>query len=213
MPFSKRLNLLASLVKDGANVYDIGADHGQLEILLASRVNKIIAIENKKGPYENLLVATKNLPNVQCYLASDLDKLDEESNFLILAGLGSKTIINIIKKNLLKINHIEYLLIDSHTDLKILREFFTCHNFLLEREIIVEEKDIFYHLMRFKRGQKEYSLDELEFGLIKNDPLKEREYDSLQTKLLRIIEKKQASNIDTMKEKAFLERMKKYYEL
>ena len=103
MPFSKRLNLLASLVKDGANVYDVGADHGQLEILLASRVNKIIAIENKKGPYENLLVATKNLPNVQCYLASDLDKLDEESNFLILAGLGSKTIINIIKKNLLKI--------------------------------------------------------------------------------------------------------------
>ena len=213
MAFSKRLTVLASLVKNKANVYDVGADHGQLEILLSSRVKKIIAVENKKGPYQNLLSATHELKNVHCYLGNGLDYLDEETNFLILAGLGSKTIIEIIDENLDKIKRLEYLLIDSHTDLRILREYFVSHRFYLDQEIIVSEKGIFYHLIRFKRGQRNYSMLELEFGLIKNDPLKKEEYNFLKAKTLKIIAKKIEAHMDTSLEIAYLERMKKYYEI
>ena len=49
---SKRLSVIASLVKKGARVCDVGTDHGYLPIALkkSGLVSSVIATDIRKGP-------------------------------------------------------------------------------------------------------------------------------------------------------------------
>ena len=66
MKLSQRLLTLASFVKKGAVVADIGADHGLLSVYLVEEgiAKKVFAVENKKGPFSILEKSTKKYPKI-----------------------------------------------------------------------------------------------------------------------------------------------------
>ncbi len=212
MSLSKRLIELSKLVLPNVNVYDVGADHGILETLIEDKVNRIKAIENKKGPYLNLVKNTKHLKKVTSYLGNDLSFLDKDDNFVIFAGLGSRLIIDILKKHQDKISNVEYLLIDSHSELPLLRKEITSLGFIIDKEVLILDKGIFYNIMRFVKGKKEYSEEELLFGIsLKESECFDAYLDKEKERLFSIINNNKVEKKKKDETKKHLERMLNYY--
>lgn len=164
---SKKIRLLeiASLVPCGTNVYDVGADHGELERLLADKCPKIMAVENKIGPYSRLVKSVANFQNVTPIMADGLKMLTKEYSTVVLAGLGAINIVNILKRDFTKLEHVQHLVIDAHRDLPLLRKSINQMGYIIDKESIVFEKGIYYVLMRFKKGNIIYNKDEILFGI------------------------------------------------
>ena len=80
MKLSRRLQAVADFIEDGSSVFDIGADHGNLEIFLSTsrKINKIFAVDNKEGPYAILRNNTKDFANIKTKLSSGLDDYSSE---------------------------------------------------------------------------------------------------------------------------------------
>lgn len=168
---SKRLKCIYDMVPNTV-VADIGADHGKLIISLADnkRIVKGYAVENKKGPYNRLLKAVINsgLEDEVIPLLSDgLADLPPTVKTIILAGLGGHTIIDILRKNIEKLHHIDAIIIDAHTANKAVREFVCQNGYVIAEEKMVKEDNIFYEIIKFIRaGRAIYSDEDFEFGPI-----------------------------------------------
>lgn len=172
---SKRLQSIFSLIEKGQNVADIGCDHGYLLIeLYKNGISKtLLGVDNKIGP---LNIAKANIEkerftsNINLSLSDGLDSVTSKYNCVVLAGLGSDTIIKIIEKNLEKLNFIDTFIVDSHTDIENIRRFFVMHNYFIDKEVLLMEKNILYTIIRFKKGNFSYSDLEFKYGpyLLKN---------------------------------------------
>ncbi len=172
---SKRLQSIYSLIEKGQNVADIGCDHGYLLIeLYKNNISKVLlGVDNKIGP---LNIAKANIEkerftsSINLSLSDGLDSVSNKYNCVILAGLGSDTIIKIIEKNVKKLDFIDTFIIDSHTDIENIRRFFVMHNYFIDKEILLMEKNILYTIIRFKKGNSSYSDLEFKYGpyLLKN---------------------------------------------
>lgn len=174
MVLSKRLKTVAELIHPGSSVFDVGADHGQLEKYLLDNklVKKIIAVENKKGPYLQLKSNLKGYPQVDILLSDGITDLPKETNVIVLAGLGGLKIVDILVSNKEKLSSVEQIVVDAHRDITHVRKEITKLGFKIEKEAIVFEKDIYYFVISFLKGEAKYDEDVLEFGYqIKNDKL------------------------------------------
>ena len=173
MKISDRLKAVASFVKENANVADVGADHGLLEIYLINegRVNSILAIENKSGPFS---ILKNNLEDydVKLSLSDGISKIDETVDTIVLAGMGGILINNILNSNKAKLTNIKQIVVDAHRDIKLVRENICKLGFYIEQEKIVYEKGTYYFVISFLKGHRDSSLSEYEWGYkIKEDPL------------------------------------------
>ena len=208
---SKRLSTIASLVEKDSIVADIGADHGYLICSLVKNniIKKGYAVENKKGPYKHLCeTITKNRLNddIVTYFDSGILPLNDEVNTLVLAGMGSENIIDILSKRLDYVsNNINHIICDSHTNQYFLRQQMSQLGFKIEKEIILKEGNIFYEIISFKKDQIEkYSYLELKYGPIlmknKSDIFFEKyrllinKYNDLLTKDLSLVRKEEIIN-------------------
>ena len=177
---SKRLKQIGDLVNDGAVVYDVGADHGELERYISPRVKKVIAIENKVGPYNILLNATKEYENVYPFLADGLAKLTSEVDTLIIAGMGGLLINSILEKNVDGLTSVNNIIVDAHKDIEEVRRYVSSFGYKIDKEILLKEKSHYYIVIKFIKGVSDYNELEYEFGrLLKDDLYKEYLADEL----------------------------------
>ena len=173
MEVSNRIKEIAKLVKKGSNVADIGSDHGYLliELLNNNIANKVIGIENKVGPFTNLKTNLNNFiekypDRCKLFLSSGLNNLNSEYETVVIAGMGFSTIESIILENRNKIQFIENFIIDSHNNMYELRRFIISLGFFISNEIALIENGIYYELISFTKGNKNYSDIELKYGPI-----------------------------------------------
>lgn len=173
MEVSNRIKEIAKLIKKGSNVADIGSDHGYLliELLNNNIANKVIGIENKVGPFTNLKTNLSNIikkyPNrCKLYLSSGLSDLSNEYETVVIAGMGFSTIESIILENKDKVKFIENFIIDSHNNMYELRKFIISLGFFISDEVALIENGIYYELISFTKGNKDYSDIELRYGPI-----------------------------------------------
>lgn len=176
MQIPNRLKAIGDLIPDCANVGDIGADHGLLELYLFHKKPNchVLAIENKKGPHDRLLKSVGCLNNVEVSLSDGTNAISKEQDTLVLAGMGGENIVSILNKNPSKLISITRIVIDAHSFIDEAREAIVNFGFEIESEQIVYEKRIYYVIISFKRNisHKIYSKDELEFGVfLPKDPL------------------------------------------
>ncbi len=205
-----RINKIADLIDlNLGGVYDVGSDHGYLLILLREKNKnvKLMGIENKKEPFNNLSKNVKG-KNILVSFSDGIDKLDESFSTIVLAGMGYKNIVEIILKHKEKLEYISQIVIDSHTNIDLCRKFFISLGFFIDKEVILKEKDIFYEIISFKKGNKNYSEKELHYGpwLLKekNDVFKEK-YLKRNKKIETILPK---LNSDSLEYKNFVEEYK-----
>ncbi len=182
---SKRLESISSLIPINASIIDVGCDHALLDIYLienkivkkaiASDINKNAlnnAVENiKKYQFENL---------IQSRLGDGLDTLTVDDNIdtIVISGLGTNTIIDILNNNKSKLDSINTMVISSNTKLPLLRKELSKLNYLIADEVIVEDNKKYYIIIKFIKGTKKYNCKELYFGpvLLEKKDLPFKEY-------------------------------------
>lgn len=173
MKISDRLLTIASFVHLGANVIDVGADHGLLEkyLLDNKKVNSILAVENKPGPFKILANNLKGY-NVVLSLSDGLEAMNETIDTIVIAGMGGNLIMDILLKDVQKLNGVKQIVVDAHRDAELVRREIHELGYRIEKEKIVIEKGIYYFIISFVKGEFIYKDIELEWGVDANkDPL------------------------------------------
>ncbi len=165
---SERINKIANLIDlNSKGVYDVGSDHGYLLVLLRNKSEtiRLKGVENKIEPFNNLKNNTKGL-NIESKLSDGIDDLTDDFSCLVMAGMGFNTIEEIVLRHKEKLDYIEQIVIDSHTNIDLSRKFFIDLGYYIDNEIILKEKGIFYEVISFKKGIKNYNNKEIKYGPI-----------------------------------------------
>lgn len=168
---SLRLQTIFEMVPESI-VADVGSDHGKLMIALfeSGKISHGYAIENKKGPYNRLVKALESemlIDNIVPLFSDGLDDLPETVNTVVIAGMGGNAIIDILKKNIDKLKHVQTLIIDAHSCLPKIRKEISEMGYVIANEKIIKEDGIFYEILKFIRADKAfYTEQDLQFGPI-----------------------------------------------
>jgi len=141
MKISVRLKTIGDLVNKGANVADVGADHGLLEKYLLDNeiVSSILAIENKIGPFSILKNNLKDYENVRFSLSSGISKIDEKIDTLIIAGMGGHLIVDILLADVDKLANIKHIIVDPHKNVDFVIEEIEKLGYQIEKNLHIED--------------------------------------------------------------------------
>ena len=172
--FSKRICEIAKLIKPYKIIADVGCDHGYLiiESFLNSDVSKAIAIDNKIGPLNS---AKKNLEkynfNVRFSLSSGVNDIDDDTEVVVISGMGGLLISKIISDDLTnnkKLYNVKRLILQANRNNFELRKFLMESNYQIIDEKIVYEDDKYYEIIVCERVNEKiiYTFEELYFGPI-----------------------------------------------
>ena len=168
---SKRLELVASFVPQGAILLDVGSDHAYLPIELVERgqIKNAIAGEVVEGPYQS---AVKNVEahglkeKIQVRLANGLAAFEEadQVSVITIAGMGGRLIARILEEGLDKLANVERLVLQPNNREDDLRIWLQENGFQIVAESILEEAGKFYEILVVEVGQMKLSASDVRFG-------------------------------------------------
>lgn len=214
MVLSIRLETILSFITPCDLLVDVGADHGLVSIEAINRglAKHVLAIENKKGPFLRLkeaIIKSKKSSDIEAILDDGLISNDTRIKSCLIAGMGTKNAISILKKAK-NIDSIHSLIIDSHTNIEQLRRFVTSIGFKIEKEKIVFEDNIYYEIILFEKGEENYSDLDYIYGPLnikKKDPLFVKMLENRIKEIESILSKPHLSSTRIASLKAELERI------
>ena len=168
---SKRLELVASFVPQGAILLDVGSDHAYLPIELVERgqIEGAIAGEVVEGPYQS---AVKNVEahglkeKIQVRLANGLAAFEgaDQVSVITIAGMGGRVIARILEEGLDKLANVERLILQPNNCEDDLRIWLQENGFQIVAESILEEAGKFYEILVVEAGQMKLSASDVRFG-------------------------------------------------
>ena len=168
---SKRLELVASFVTQGAVLLDVGSDHAYLPIDLVERgqIKSAIAGEVVEGPYQS---AVKNVEahglneKIQVRLANGLAAFEEtdQVSVITIAGMGGRLIATILQEGSEKLANVERLILQPNNREDELRIWLQDNDFQIVAESILEEAGKFYEILVVEAGQMKLSASDVRFG-------------------------------------------------
>ena len=168
---SKRLELVASFVPQGAILLDVGSDHAYLpiELVVRGQIKSAIAGEVVEGPYQS---AVKNVEahglkeKIQVRLANGLAAFEEadQVSVITIAGMGGRLIATILEEGLDKLASVERLILQPNNREDDLRIWLQEHVFQIVAESILEEAGKFYEILVVEAGQMKLSASDVRFG-------------------------------------------------
>ncbi len=180
---SERLQLIASMVPNGARVCDVGTDHGYLAAALfkSGRVKSVIATDIKEKPLAHARESIKRLgaEGVDLRLCDGLEGLrNDEADTVIVAGMGGEVIAGILDRaSWLKNDNIT-LILQPMTSAWELRRYLYKEGFDILKEPTLAENGKVYSVMLARYDGKEHSVDAFSclVGKIGNNTESDREY-------------------------------------
>ena len=156
-----RIEAIYQLIDVNDKVVDVGCDQAKLSILLAKRNQSSIACDISEK------VISKARNNIESELidlrvSNGLEKINEgEADTLVLSGMGTHTIIDILSNTKLRFKKIITISNNYHD---ILRNKMDDLNYKIELEQIIKENNKYYNLILFVPGNREYTESELLLG-------------------------------------------------
>ena len=158
---SKRLKFIADKVKENSNVLDVACDHGLLAIYLEKEKNcNVIGTDIKNSAIEGALRNKKKYnANVKFFVADGLSKLTRNINTVIIAGLGSQTVIEILDTDLKNVNT---LIVSVQKDLEDFRRFIHIKGFKIKESLVFDKR--YYNVFYLAKGIEKYSNIEYKYG-------------------------------------------------
>lgn len=162
-----RLRCAADLVPRCSLAADIGADHGRLACdLLSNNVcDRMIVSDisgDSLGKSRRLLKLHGLEHRAELVVADGLDAITEPVSAVIIAGMGGRTIADIMQKNE-KIGDAR-LIVSAHTEMHLLRQKLYEYGFCFESETVLRANGRFYTVLSSRRGRAEYSPRQLYIG-------------------------------------------------
>ncbi len=172
-----RIEAIYSFIDLKDRVVDVGCDQAKLGILLAKRNQKSIAsdISPKVIERASLDIRKLGLDNlIDLRVSNGLQNIKEaEADTLVLSGMGTHTILEILNNTKLKFNKIITISNNYHD---ILRDKMNKLNYKVDKELIIKENNKYYNLILFTEGTKKYSQKEILLGLNQVDSKQYNEY-------------------------------------
>ena len=196
-----RIEAICSFINDSDLVVDVGCDQVEVGILLSKRNIKSIAsdISEKVVASAKEKISKLNLNDyIDLRVSDGLDNIkDGEANTLVLAGMGTHTILDILKKTNLRFNKIITISNNYHDRL---RDEMNKLNYIVSDELIVYENNKYYNLIVFKEGKRKYTEKELLLGMNHRDNIMYDKYlNYLKNKYLEIQKSSNNQNIKANK--------------
>ena len=145
---SKRLSVVASLVKPDSRLADVGTDHGYIPVYLCKTgvIKSAVASDINKGPLSSCeaLVEQEGLEDkIKVRLSNGLDELcPDEFDTLIIAGMGGELIADILSRcAYLSSKHI---ILNPMTHPECARKFLYDNGYEILNDFIVEDSNHYY---------------------------------------------------------------------
>ena len=212
---SPRLNAVASLVRQGAFLSDVGTDHALLPaaLLLQGKIKGAVASDIVKGPLQRAqetvrkyrlsskitTVLTPGLEGIEKYAPTDV----------VIAGMGGETIAEILNAAPFVKDGSVRLILQPMTKGELLRDFLAKEGFVIEKELRIQEEHRIYTLIQAAYEGTPYSLSALErlFGKVKKNSRDALYYALLEKKkeqLLYVIDAKRKNGVENGEEETLL---------
>lgn len=141
---SKRLKTICDLVPEKSKIIDVGTDHAYVPIYLTKyKKCTCLATDISEKCIEK---AKKNIGtlNIKTKVTDGLNDIDIKDNIIIISGMGTNTILNIIKK--VKTND---LIISTHNHVPELKKVLKKKDYKIHKEKVIFEKH-FYTITYYK---------------------------------------------------------------
>ena len=168
---SKRLEKIASYVRDGIGVADVGTDHGYVLCMLAERGYKgnLIGTDINAAPLKKAeinLHAAGYADRAELILCDGLDGCNaEEIDTIIVAGMGGDTITGILDRAEWCAREDISLILQPVTKPEILRYWLTNNDYIILNDALVDENGMLNQIIYARPGKAiKYSDAELFTG-------------------------------------------------
>ena len=154
-----RLQMVAAFVPKDAKLGDIGTDHAYLPIALyeAKRISKAVAVDVHEGPYQSALSAVKGRQLgavIDVRFGDGLMPIESgEVNVLTLAGMGGRTMLDILSARPDVLNTVTDLIVQPQGAEGAVRLALLEAGWRLKTEQLVEEEDRIYVVMAYSKQE------------------------------------------------------------
>jgi len=167
LTLDNRLEAILRRIPKGARVIDIGCDHGKLDVcaLLRGIAVSVIATDISYSSLDKarkLAMSYDMGDKLTTRLGDGLEPIAaEEGDTLVLAGMGAREIIAILKHSELSF---ERYIFSPHSETPELRKYLFKNGYLLKSDDIVKSKGKFYAIIVAERGSEVLSYQEIMLG-------------------------------------------------
>lgn len=155
---NKRLEKLSAFIeKNDDVVLDVGCDHGLLGIYLV--LNKKVKVVSSDINEKPLLQAKLNIQKyhleneIETRLGDGLKVMTDDIKTIIISGMGTDTIIHILK-DINNYPNVYKLVLSPNNNFPLLRKMVCELGFKITKEEIVEEKGKYYLISQFIKGNE-----------------------------------------------------------
>ena len=197
MNLDNRLKRITDFIPSDSYILDVGCDHALLDIYLALNRNnvKLIASDINENP---LKIAKENIKKynledeITLEKADGVSKINDEVDTVVIAGMGTSTINNIINKDLEKLKNVKKIIISSHTSSFELRENMNKKGFKIIDEVVVFDKGKYYEIIVYSNGYEKLSKLDMKYGPIiskRKDEITKAYFNERYLKLIEIYKK------------------------
>lgn len=153
---------MASYVKSGGVVADIGCDHGFTSVYLVQNglATGAIAADINKKPLEKAREHIKEhglSDKISVRLSDGVKNLKEgEADTILISGMGGALITKILDEGLSVINSAGELVLSPQSEVHLVRRFLHGRGFRITDEAMVYDKNKYYVIIRAVKGMEEY---------------------------------------------------------
>lgn len=159
MQLSKRMQMIADMVKPADCIADIGTDHGYIPIWLAENgiTKHVIAADVRKGPLSRAQEHVREYglqEYIELRLGDGLRVLSPgEADRIIIAGMGGLLMIEILSDCPEIAAQTEELILSPQSDIDAVRRYLHDIGFRIEAEDMTVEDGKYYTVMRCRHGE------------------------------------------------------------
>lgn len=197
MNLDNRLKRITDFIPSDSYILDVGCDHALLDIYLALNRNnvKLIASDINENP---LKIAKENIKKynledkIKLEKADGVSKINDEVDTVVIAGMGTSTINDIINNDLEKLKNVKKIIISSHTSSFELRENMNKKGFKIIDEAVVFDKGKYYEIIVYSNGYEKLSKLDMKYGPIiskRKDEITKAYFNERYLKLIEIYKK------------------------
>lgn len=166
-----RINAIANAVKACNTVIDIGTDHGKLpaKLLIEGICDKVILVDISKDSLQKAVDLFDEFNLRGKFIVSDgFDNVDEQFDYVVISGMGSDLIADILQRGQNKLNDAK-LVLGPNLKEESLREFLNTINYCVQYEQIVKVAKNIYTIIFACKSNEILNRKELFLGKIFNE--------------------------------------------